>query len=88
MCITTDTWTLIQMSNFMVVTAHFIDAEWVLHKRILTFTHISNQKGDGIGKLIENCSIGWGIERLYTITVNNASANTTAISYVKKKLAN
>ncbi|KAH9792650.1 BED-type domain-containing protein [Citrus sinensis] len=87
-CITTDTWTSIQMSNFMVVTAHFIDEEWVLHKRILTFTPISNHKGDGIGKLIENCLIDWGIEKLFTITVDNASANTLAIAYVKKKLAN
>ncbi|KAH9707600.1 BED-type domain-containing protein [Citrus sinensis] len=86
-CITTDTWTSIQMSNFMVVTTHFIDEEWVLHKRILTFTPISNHKGDGIGKLIENCLIDWRIEKLFTITVDNASANTLAIAYVKK-LAN
>ncbi|KAH9702886.1 BED-type domain-containing protein [Citrus sinensis] len=52
-CITTDTWTSIQLSNYMVITAHFIDAEWVLHKRILSFTPIANNKGDGIGKLIE-----------------------------------
>ncbi|KAH9780887.1 BED-type domain-containing protein [Citrus sinensis] len=70
------------------VTAHFIDEEWVLHKRILTFTPISNHKGDAIGKLIENCLIDWGIEKLFTITVDNASANTLAISYMKKKLAN
>ncbi|KAH9659184.1 BED-type domain-containing protein [Citrus sinensis] len=86
--ITTDTWTSIQMSNYMVITAHFIDAEWVLHKRILSFTFIANHKGDGIGKLIEACLIDWGIERLFTITVDNASANKVAITYVKKKLAN
>ncbi|KAK9222107.1 hypothetical protein WN944_010539 [Citrus x changshan-huyou] len=57
-------------------------------KRILTFTPISNHKGDGIGKLIKNCLIDWGIEKLFTITVDNASANTLAISYVKKKLVN
>ncbi|KAH9672415.1 BED-type domain-containing protein [Citrus sinensis] len=76
------------MSNYMVITAHFIDAEWVLHKRILSFTPIANHKGDGIGKLIEACLIDWGIERLFTITVDNASANKVAITYVKKKLAN
>ncbi|KAH9671556.1 BED-type domain-containing protein [Citrus sinensis] len=87
-CITTDTWTSIQMSNYMVITAHFIDAEWVLYKRILSFTLIANHKRDGIGKLIETCLIDWGIERLFTITVDNASANKVAITYVKKKLAN
>ena len=59
-----------------------------LDKRILTFTPISNHKGDGIGKLIENCLIDWRIKKLFTITVDNASANTLAISYMKKKLAN
>ena len=48
------------MSNFMVVMAHFIDELWVLHKRILTFTPISDQKGDDIRKLIENRLIDWG----------------------------
>ncbi|KAH9718024.1 BED-type domain-containing protein [Citrus sinensis] len=57
-------------------------------KRILSFTPIANHKGDGIGKLIEACLIDWGIERLFTITVDNASANNVAITYVKKKLAN
>ena len=72
----------------MVFTAHFIDEEWVLHKRILTFTPISNQKGDDIRKLIENYLIDTGIEKFFTITVDNASANTLAIANVKKKLAN
>lgn len=68
----------------MVITAHFIDAEWVLHKRILSFTPIANHKEDGIRKLIEACLIDWGIERLFTIIVDNASANKVAITYVKK----
>ena len=59
-----------------------------LYKRILSFTPITNHKGDGIEKLIETCLIDWGIERLFTITVDNASANNVAITYVKKKLAN
>ena len=37
-CITTDTWTLIQMYNYMVITAHFIDKKWELHKRIFSFS--------------------------------------------------
>lgn len=43
-CITTNTWTSIQMSNFMIIIDHFIDEEWALHKSILTFTPISNHK--------------------------------------------
>jgi hypothetical protein len=33
-CLTTDTWTLVQKLNYMVITSHFIDSDWNLHKRI------------------------------------------------------
>ncbi|KAK3231820.1 hypothetical protein Dsin_003701 [Dipteronia sinensis] len=37
-CLTTDTWTSIQNINYMVVTAHFINYDWLLQKRILSFS--------------------------------------------------
>ncbi|CAA3027478.1 zinc finger BED domain-containing RICESLEEPER 2-like [Olea europaea subsp. europaea] len=86
--LTTDCWTSIQNINYMIVTAHFIDRSWKLHKRILTFFVVLNYKGETIGKLIENCLLDWGIERVGTITVDNASTNDTAIIYVKNKLKN
>lgn len=45
--LTTDTWTSIQNINYMVLTAHFIDDDWVLHKRILNFCVIPNHMGIG-----------------------------------------
>ncbi|XP_026410908.1 zinc finger BED domain-containing protein DAYSLEEPER-like [Papaver somniferum] len=41
-CLTTDTWTSIQNYNYMVVTAHFIDDHWKLHKRIICFCQITS----------------------------------------------
>jgi len=87
-CITTDCWTSIQNLNYMVITAHFIDDEWQLHKRILNFCQIDDHKGDTIGKLIESCLLEWGIDKVFTITVDNASSNDLVISYLKKKLNN
>ncbi|KAK2658635.1 hypothetical protein Ddye_005168 [Dipteronia dyeriana] len=75
-CLTTDTWTSIQNINYMVVTAHFIDYDWQLQKRILSFSQIVDHKGDSIGKCIENVLIEWGIDKVFTITVDNATANT------------
>ncbi|PRQ31405.1 putative ribonuclease H-like domain-containing protein [Rosa chinensis] len=70
----------------MVVTAHFIDGGWNLHKRILNFCVISNHQGNTIGKLLETCLLDWGIERVLTVSVDNASANKVAIEYIRKKM--
>ncbi|KAK0595681.1 hypothetical protein LWI29_009007 [Acer saccharum] len=55
-------------------------------KRILSFSQIVDHTGDSIGKCIENVLIEWGIDKVFTITVDNATANTTAIGYVIRKL--
>ncbi|XP_024156351.1 zinc finger BED domain-containing protein RICESLEEPER 2-like [Rosa chinensis] len=86
--LTIDTWTSIQNVNYMVLTAHFIDENWVLHKRILNFIVIPNHKGKTIGKLVESCLIGWGIEKVFTIVVDNVSPNQVALDYMKEKIGN
>ena len=83
---TIDTWTSIQNLNYMVITAHFIDGDWTCKKKILNFCPMANHKGDTIGRMVESCLLKWGIDRLFTITENNASSNDVAIDYVKKKI--
>ena len=51
----TDTWTSIQNVNYMVLTAHFVDRNWKLHKRIINFSQIQNHKGKTIGKEAKKC---------------------------------
>ncbi|KAL5547632.1 hypothetical protein UlMin_002863 [Ulmus minor] len=45
---------------------------------------IPNKKGDTIGKVIESCLNGWGIERVLTIIVDNATATSLAVAFVRK----
>ncbi|KAL5825675.1 hypothetical protein ACOSQ3_021738 [Xanthoceras sorbifolium] len=85
-CLTTDTWTSVQNISYMVITCHFIDYEWRLQKRILSFSQIVNHSGDSIGRCIEKVLLEWGIDKVFTITVDNAIANTTAMGYVRRKL--
>ncbi|TQD72520.1 hypothetical protein C1H46_041927 [Malus baccata] len=54
-CLTTDIWTSTQNTNYMVLTSHFIDHEWNMHKRIINFCVIPNHYGTTIAKLIESC---------------------------------
>ena len=70
----------------MCLIIHFLDIEWNLNKKILNFFPISSHRGDAIGKVIEKCLRDWGIDRIFIVTIDNASSNDVAISYLKKKL--
>lgn len=71
-CLTTDTWISVQRINYMCLMAHFIDRNWVLHKRILTFYPIFSPKGENMVIVISKCLLDWGLDKVFTITVDNA----------------
>ncbi|XP_019232412.1 PREDICTED: zinc finger BED domain-containing protein RICESLEEPER 2-like, partial [Nicotiana attenuata] len=85
-CITTDTWTSIQRINYMCITAHWIDSEWNMHKRIINFCPIINHKGDDIANGIGRCLREWGINKIFTVTVDNASSNDVTVKELSKQL--
>ncbi|XP_027124091.1 zinc finger BED domain-containing protein RICESLEEPER 2-like [Coffea arabica] len=87
-CLTTDSWTSIQRINYMCLTAHFIDNDWKLNKKILNFCPIASHKGTEVGKAIEKCLLEWGVDDILTVTVDNASSNDVAVSYLRGKLQN
>jgi len=82
-CVTTDTWTSLQMINYMAIIAHYIDNNWKLRKKILNFCVISSHKGDDIALVLGNYLDDWGLaSKLYTITVNNAVSNSTTCTFL------
>ena len=85
-CLTTDTWTSCQNLTYMSLTAHFVDADWKLQKKILNFCQIPGHSAEIIGKAVEKCLTGWGIQSIFSITVDNASSNDLGIQYLKRRL--
>lgn len=78
-CLTTNTWTLLQMINYMVINAHFIYNDWKLHKKILNFFANFSHKGDHIALVIGKCLYDWCLaSKLYAIIVDNAESNSNA----------
>lgn len=63
-----------------------IDDNWCLQKRILNFCQISDHKRDTIGKLVETCLHEWVVERVLTVTVDNAAPNEGAVNVVKRRV--
>lgn len=57
-----------------------------MQKRIINFVTVPNHKGDTIAQEIMTCLNDWGIWRVFSITVDNASSNDVAIDRLKKKL--
>jgi hypothetical protein len=72
----------------MTVTAHFIDKEWCLHKKIISFFLVKGKKGDDIGKHLHKVLLDWGLDKVMTVTVDNASANDSGVSYLRRQLNN
>ncbi|XP_019173798.1 PREDICTED: zinc finger BED domain-containing protein RICESLEEPER 2-like [Ipomoea nil] len=72
----------------MVVTGHWIDSSWKLQKRVLSFINISPPRGGlQICDAIFRCMKDWGTEKkVFTITVDNATSNDSAIRYMKDTL--
>lgn len=84
-CLTTDTWTSIQNLNYTCVTGHWIDNDWNLHKRILSFCIVPNHKDETISKQLNKCLQDWGIDKIFIIIVDNASSNDGAIAFLKRR---
>ena len=70
--LTTDTWTSIQ------------NDDWQYHKRILNFRQVPTHKGETIGKVVESLLLSWGIDKIFTLTVDNAASNSGTITYLDK----
>lgn len=83
-CFTTDTWTSIQNLCYMCLTAHFIDDNWKLQKRIINFQQVEDHKGETLGRKIELCLLEWNIDSIFTVTVDNASSNNLTIQYLRR----
>ena len=66
--------------SFLCITAHYIDSEWMLNKRIISFKTINtSHNGTNILTLINDEIIA--IQRF---TLDNASNNNVAIQRLKR----
>lgn len=83
--ITTDLWKSNQKIQYMVVTGHFVDVDWVLQKRVLNFCNVPPpHTGVIISDALSKCFIEWGIEnKISSITVDNASYNDVCVRRLK-----
>ncbi|KAM3270754.1 hypothetical protein P3S67_028956 [Capsicum chacoense] len=68
----------------MCLTAHFIDTNWKLHKRVINFCPISSYKGVDMAASITNYLLEWGLATIFSITVDNVSFNDVTMIEMSK----
>ncbi|KAK9048859.1 hypothetical protein SSX86_032174 [Deinandra increscens subsp. villosa] len=88
--ITTDCWrSSHQKIEYMVITGHYIDNNWRLQKRVLSFVHVPPPRtGREIGYAISSCLKEWEIMgKIFSISVDNASYNDKVVSTLKDDLS-
>ncbi|XP_066335366.1 zinc finger BED domain-containing protein RICESLEEPER 2-like [Miscanthus floridulus] len=86
--LTTDLWTSNQNLRYMCLVAHYIDENWVLQCRVLSFIEVDPpHTGIVIAQAVFECMVEWKIEdKVTTITLDNATNNDTAVTNLKAKL--
>lgn len=84
--LTTDLWkSQNQKIEYMVITGHFIDANWNLQKRVLNFIHLPPpRRGVDIADGIYTRLKDWDIEnKIFSISVDNAAYNDVCLRILK-----
>ncbi|XP_024019289.1 zinc finger BED domain-containing protein DAYSLEEPER-like [Morus notabilis] len=87
-CLTSDLWTSIVTDGYLSLTAHFIDKDWVLQKRLLNFYFMpSPHTGIALSEKLYALLCEWRIEyKVFTLTLKNASANYVSVDLLKNQL--
>ena len=79
--LTSDIWEALNLIHYLCVTAHFIDDNWILQKRILSFTKFSEKySATNVANSIFLTCKNYGIEnKIFSISFDNVSENIVAI---------
>ena len=87
--LTSDIWSASVGSNcFIAITAHYIDNDWQLNKRILAFRAFDfPHSGQQISNIIYQTACSYNInDKIMSITFDNASNNNSAVVLLKDSL--
>ncbi|KAL2899935.1 Zinc finger BED domain-containing protein RICESLEEPER 3 [Bienertia sinuspersici] len=86
--LTSDCWTSITTDGYISLTAHFVDNEWCLQKRILNFSFMPLPHS-GIHMCDKVCGMlkDWEIQKkIFSITLDNATSNDVFAENLKGEL--
>ena len=87
MALTSDLWTSKQNLGYIAITSHYIDSDWVMQKKMISFSLLEfphTGARTGIGSIILEKLRKYEIEnKIISITLDNASTNNVAADLLK-----
>lgn len=86
--LTSDCWTSVTTDGYISLTAHFVDQNWCLQKKVLAFTLMPPpHTGAALAEKIYGLLKEWGIyNKVVSITLDNASSNDSMVDGLKSDL--
>ncbi|GJR77892.1 zinc finger BED domain-containing protein RICESLEEPER 2-like protein [Tanacetum coccineum] len=87
-CFTSDLWSSITSDGYMALTAHYVDEDWVLRKKVLNFSFVPPpHTGKILASVLINFFSDWGIDKkVFTLTLDNAKYNDGLVESLKDHL--
>uniref|UniRef100_A0A7N0VK88 HAT C-terminal dimerisation domain-containing protein n=1 Tax=Kalanchoe fedtschenkoi TaxID=63787 RepID=A0A7N0VK88_KALFE len=84
--LTTDIWIArYQGIEYICITAHFVDDDWVLKKKIIYFQDIEySHNGPTLSKVLRDSILDWNIDKkVFSLVVDNGSASDWIVKDLK-----
>jgi hypothetical protein len=81
-CLTSDIWSGYAKEDYLSVVVHYVSVDWELEKRVIGFKLIDcSHSGVNIAERVEDVVSQFGlIDKVFSITLDNASSNASAMS--------
>ena len=84
---TTDLWRAITVEGYLCLTAHYLNANWKLHAKIVSFCVFPPHTGASIAMKLMEILKEWGLDKkVFTVTMDNATSNDNMQGFLKRQL--
>lgn len=87
--LTVEMWSSTENAEYLCLTAHYIDEDWRLQKKILNFVTLdSSHTEDMLSEVIMRCLIEWDIDcKLFALTFDDCSIDDDIVLKIKERIS-
>ncbi|KAH7543966.1 hypothetical protein JRO89_XS15G0073100 [Xanthoceras sorbifolium] len=81
-------WSSAEKAEYLCLTAHYIDENWILQKKILNFVTLdSSHTEDMLPEVIIRCLMDWNIDsKLFALTFDDCSTDDDIVLKIKERI--